>query len=285
LRKRRKTSASYLDPEPYGSFIRTGKMTIALNALSRRAALGLVAPAALLAATGAESADSAADGRPADADLASLTRRLASAPRRRSFKSVPFVVVEKGFWDHEAADALLAYRNPSRQMWECTDLAAPWLNLMREAVNGQVFAHGNPGFLAVAAVHGSAHLALFDDHAWETYGLARLAGGAPVSNTFFAANPKMSRSDDLQNLKGYYGPDNNNIATMQERGMAFVACHDSIHAIARNVRHLDQGTIAGADALAAELTNHLIPGAVLVPSVVAFLAELQRVGFTYAKGA
>lgn len=32
------------------------------------------------------------------------------------------------------------------------------------------------------------------------------------------------------------------------------------------------------------LTNGLISNAVLVPSVVAFLVELQRSGFTYSKG-
>ena len=40
-----------------------------------------------------------------------------------------------------------------------------------------------------------------------------------------------------------------------------------------------------ADAIAADLTNNLVPGVVLVPSVVAYLAELQDARFTYAKGA
>ena len=84
---------------------------------------------------------------------------------------------------------------------------------------------------------------------------------------------------------GFYGPENNNISTLQDRGMVFIACHDSIHAIARNLNRLDRRDIADADSLAAELTNHLVSGAVLVPSVVAFLVELQKSGFTYAKGA
>jgi intracellular sulfur oxidation DsrE/DsrF family protein len=61
-----------------------------------------------------------------------------------------------------------------------------------------------------------------------------------------------------------------------------VACHDSIHAIARG---LQAKAMKDPDVIAADLTNNLIPGAVLVPSVVAFLAQLQRAGFTYAKGA
>ena len=93
----------------------------------------------------------------------------------------------------------------------------------------------------------------------------------------------MSPSDNLQDPMGFYGPENNNISTLQDRGMAFIACHDSIHAIARNICRGDRGDVRGCDELAAELTNHLVPGAILVPSVVAFLVELQRVGFTYAK--
>jgi hypothetical protein len=36
------------------------------------------------------------------------------------------------------------------------------------------------------------------------------------------------------------------------------------------------------DALAAELTNHLIAGVVLTPGIGATIAELQRGGFNYA---
>jgi hypothetical protein len=36
------------------------------------------------------------------------------------------------------------------------------------------------------------------------------------------------------------------------------------------------------EALAAELTNHLIPDAVLTPGAVAALLELQLAGFQYA---
>lgn len=261
-------------------------MTTHRGDLNRRAALGLLAQTALLAgAAGSASAASPMHGQPGSADLETLKKHLAAAPRRRSFNSVPFMVTRKDQWDHEAAELVLAYRNRSLQVWEATEIGAPWLNLIREAVNGQVFSHHNPGFLAVAAVHGTAHLSLFDQPAWEKHGLAALSGGTATRNAYVAAKAGTSASDDLQNLAGYYGPENNNIATLQERGMVFVACHDSIHAIARNVCHLNRGNACSPDEVAADLTNHLIPGAVLVPSVVAFLIELQRAGFTYAKGA
>jgi hypothetical protein len=38
-----------------------------------------------------------------------------------------------------------------------------------------------------------------------------------------------------------------------------------------------------AEAIAAELTNHLVDGAVLTPGIVATIPELQQAGFHYAK--
>lgn len=262
-------------------------MTNAFARPSRRGTLGLLGHAAFLAGAATGSAFAAAPkgaGIPASEDLEKLKQRLAAAPRRRTFGTVPFVVTSRDQWDHEAAEAVLGYRNRALQVWECTEIGAPWLNLMREAISGQVFAHGNPGFLAVAAVHGSAHLTLFDPVAWDTHGLAALSGGKAARNTFVAPKPGTSPADDVQDIAGYYGPENNNIRTLQERGAVFVACHDSIHAIARGIHQRGGGSGPSADAIAADLTNRLVPGAVLVPSVVAFLVELQRVGFTYSKG-
>ncbi|MFB6449082.1 transcriptional initiation protein Tat [Bradyrhizobium tunisiense] len=259
-------------------------MTIAFPDLNRRRTLGLFGQAVLLAGTvGTASAASSEHERPTSAELEALKERLAKAPRRRDFKAVPFMVTRRDQWDHEAAELVLSYRNRALQVWEATEIGAPWLNLMREALNGQVFAHGNLGFLAVAAVHGTAHLSLFGQKAWDKYNLATLSGGTASTNTFVAAKSGTSASDDLQNLAGYYGPANNNITTLQQRGMVFVACHDSIHAISRNLCRANRGESCSPDEVAADLTNHLVPGAVLVPSVVAFLVELQRAGFTYAK--
>jgi intracellular sulfur oxidation DsrE/DsrF family protein len=215
--------------------------------------------------------------------LSSLARTLVGLPRRRGFQTVPFILNDRKFWDHEAADALLSYGAPQRQMWEATELAGPWLTLMREAVNGQVFAFGHHDFLEVAAVHGNAHLALFNQAIWDKYKLAAKTDGKFASNTLIVERPGVSPKDDIQNLDGFYGPNNTNIISLQRRGMVFVACHDSIHAIARGLHTTAGLSDASPDEIAADLTNSLVPGAVLVPSVVAFIAELQRAGYSYAK--
>lgn len=254
--------------------------------ISRRRTFGLAGSAALLVAApqalwGATPSVAPSGLAPGASLLAALTRGLAAAPRRRRFTSVPFMIDRDDLWDHEASDLLLAYRGALTQVWENSDIAAPWLNLMREAMNGQNFAHGHPDFLAVSATHGTAHLALFSQDMWTKYGLAANTGGKFTENTLIREAPGVSPGDGRQRLDGFYGPANNNIVTLQRRGAVIVACHDSIHAIARGIVAKAGGD---ADAVAADLTNNLIPGAVLVPSVVAYLVELQHAGYTYAKG-
>lgn len=254
---------------------------------TRRSALQALGQGTLaLSLAGALASQATADPAPAvpsQGTLSSLAHTLAVLPRRRGFQTVPFILNDKKFWDHEAADALLSYNAPQRQMWEATELAGPWLGLMREAVNGQVFAFGHQDFLAVAAVHGGAHLALFGQPAWDKYKFATKTGSKLSSNTFIVERPGISPNDDIQNLDGFYGPNNNNIITLQRRGMVFIACHDSIHATARGLHATAELSDVSADEIAADLTNSLVPGAVLVPSVVAFIAELQRAGYSYAK--
>ena len=215
--------------------------------------------------------------------LSQLTQRLAAAPRRRDFDAVPFMITDRRYWDHEAAAEVLAYQPKSRQLWENTDIAGPWPGLMREAMNGQVFGNHNENYLAVSATHGLAHLSLFTQPMWDKYDLATIAGPKFPKNTLIVEKAGVSKSDSNEDMNGFYGPNNNNVVSLQRRGAVFVACHDSIHAIARMVSasNAQYGT---PDKIAADLTNNLIDGAVLVPSVVSFMVDLQDKGFTYAKG-
>jgi intracellular sulfur oxidation DsrE/DsrF family protein len=251
-----------------------------ISTLTRRGALHTIGAISLTAALASQ-----ADAEPSLAghgELLELDYALATLPRRRDFRTVPFLLNDKRFWDHEAANALLAYAAP-RQMWEASELASPWLSLMRESVNSQIVSFGHKDFLAIAAVRGGAHLALFTQAAWDKYKLATKTDGKYTSNTFIIEKPGVSPTDDIQNVDGFYGPNNSNIITLQRRGMVFVACHDSIHAISRGLRGSPGFSSLSTDEIAADLTNSLLPGVVLVPSVVAFIAELQRAGYSYAK--
>jgi hypothetical protein len=139
--------------------------------LQRRTALGAIGLglAACITSVGGLRQVSAKENEaagllPSDAHhLRHLSDRLAKAPRQRSFKTVPMILNDPEQWDAEALKAVIAYPSPYKQVWDNTDLGGPWLNLMRNSLNAQVWSFKHPDFLVVSATHGSAHLALFDD--------------------------------------------------------------------------------------------------------------------------
>ena len=68
------------------------------------------------------------------------------------------------------------------------------------------------------------------------------------------------------------------------RGVVFMACHNAILEQAAGLIKADVNPDKlSHDALAAELTNHLLPDVILTPGAVGTLPELQRAGFFYAK--
>src|SRR6267378_8147155 len=76
---------------------------------------------------------------PGATHLDALKKRLAQAPRRRDFKTVPMILNHQEQWDHEALTEVLSYLPVPRQAWDNTDIAGPWLNLMRNALNSQIW--------------------------------------------------------------------------------------------------------------------------------------------------
>lgn len=217
--------------------------------------------------------------------LRDLTQALERAPRRRDFKTVPMILTRPTEWDSEALDLLLRYRAGPRQVWDNTALDSPWLNLMRNAMNTQIWSFRHPDFLCVSATHGSAHLALYDHYIWDKYRLGRLTKGKVPHNPFVAVKPAAhANPQDYEDAQGVYSPHDNSIPTLQARGAVFLACHNEVweltmklHKKGVNPDHLSH------ERMAAEFTDHLIPGVILTPGIVGTLPELELAGFQYAK--
>ena len=258
---------------------------------TRRRALATMAVS--LTAAASSSAWSAAPEKvtspsalPAGASLLrALTNSLAKAPRRRNFKSVPMILTRQKEWDSEALDAVLAYQGSPKQAFDNTELDGPWLNLMRNAMNAQVYSWKHPDFLCVSATHGTAHLALYDDLIWDKYQFASLTNGKFASNTL-SKLPAAAASDplDFQKADGFYSPAANSIPLLQRRGAVFIACHNQVWEItAGRIKAGVNPDRLSHEAMAAEFTNHLIAGVVLSPGAIGTLPELQLAGFSYAK--
>src|SRR5467141_3336541 len=79
--------------------------------------------------------------------LEELTARLSRAPRRCDFKTVPMILDDPDQWDHAALSEVIAYRGAPKQVWDNTGIARPWLNVMRNSLNAQVWSFRHPDFL------------------------------------------------------------------------------------------------------------------------------------------
>lgn len=222
---------------------------------------------------------------PGAGTLRDLMDRLAKAPRRRDFKTVPMILTDHDQWDAEALDAVLAYRPSPKQVWDNTDIASPWLNLMRNALNAQIWSFKHPDFLAVSATHGTAHLALYDQPTWDKYKLGDLTGGKFKTNTLILQKGAQSSDpSDYENPAGAFSPADNAIPALMARGVVFMSCHNAIWEEAAGL--IEKGVNPDKlshEAMAAELTNHLVPGVVLTPGAVGTIPELEQAGFFYTK--
>jgi intracellular sulfur oxidation DsrE/DsrF family protein len=218
-------------------------------------------------------------------ELAELSDRLSRAPRRRDFKTVPPILNHPDLWDSEALSEVIAYQPVIKQAWDNTDLTGPWLNVMRNSLNAQIWAYKHPDFLVVSATHGTAQLALYDQYMWDKYWLSKLAGKGFDKNTLIVEHTVTSCDrEKYEDPAGAFSGKNNSIPALQRRGVVFLACHNAIWEQASKLieagSNPDKLTVP---TLAAELTNHLVPGVVLTPGAVATLPELQRAGFAYAR--
>jgi hypothetical protein len=257
---------------------------------NRRAALmgfGVAAAGLALSAGGANAEMTSAHAAllPAGAQkLRSLSARVAAAPRRRDFRTVPMILEDPMLWDHEVITELLAYAGDPKQIWDNTELTGSWLNGMRNALNAQIWSFKHPDFLIVSATHGPAQLPLLDQAMWEKYRLAKLTGGAYAANTLLESNPAIEADRNLQSETGAYSASDNSIAALMDRGVVFMACHLALWELSAklikegvNPDHLSPG------AMVAEMTNHLAPSVVLTPGMVATIPEFQQAGYRYIK--
>ncbi len=215
-------------------------------------------------------------------ELRSLLEKLAKAPRRRDSQIVPMILDTADLWDAEALDTIIAYGGSMKQLWDNSEISGPWLNLMRNSLNAQVFSFRHPDFLEVSATHGSAQLALYDQEMWDKYQLTAIAGGFKT-NTLIEVKQLPSEIAAHEDPNSVFGSAGNTIPALQRRGVVFLACHNAIWEHSANLlkKGINPEGLSHQE-IAAELTNHLIEGIVLTPGIAGTMPKLQEAGFHYA---
>ena len=117
-----------------------------IPAMGRRAALTTLGFGLAIAAGASSVGANAMETLPTGAkSLEELHAALAKAPRRRDFKTVPMILDNPDLWDDEALKLVFGYQAARpKQACDNVDIAGPWLNVMRNSLNAQVFAFKHP---------------------------------------------------------------------------------------------------------------------------------------------
>src|SRR6266436_1562788 len=213
--------AGYL-PEDSKQEMTAMKIVTGRRGVLRTLALTMATSVIGLASAGGRPAAAAVESAltpPGATQLEALKKRLAQAPRRRDFKAVPMILDHQEQWDHEALTEVLSYRPAPRQAWDNTNIGGPWLNLMRNALNSQIWSFKHPDFLAVSVTHGTAQLSLYDQAIWHKYQFTKLAGDEFKTNTPIVE--RKSAAADSVNYEDPAGPfsgEDNSIPALMRRG-------------------------------------------------------------------
>ncbi len=192
--------------------------------------------------------------------------------------------------DFDEATFRNAVARPSeiRQVFEPVGFNPQLLNNVKNSLNGLEFGYGYPAnrITLVVAGHGPSSAYAFSDYVWDKYKIgqyinAKDGGGSPlVANAFLKAKATDPGSPD--DPKGYY--QDTQVETLQKRGVVFLTCHTAVEEIARKLisQNLAPSGMAAPE-VANDILTHLIPGAIVVPSMVATVAVLQaKYNYTYA---
>jgi hypothetical protein len=169
-----------------------------------------------------------------------------------------------------------------RQVFEAVAFRPSVLGNVKNALNGLQFGFGYCADAIVIALagHGPSAVYAYSDQIWVKYRLGEFfklsdAAGSPVvSNVFLRRRAPIDVATDPDDAAGMY--QDASIEMLQRRGVIVLACHTAIEEQARAIftRGFAPPGMSSAD-VAADILTNLIPGTVVVPSMVAAIAVLQ----------
>ena len=217
----------------------------------------------------------------ASASMAAASGTVAQA-QTPSVPGGTHFVERKADFDAEAFAKVVGRDAQIRQLYEAVAFKPTFLNNVKNSFNGLQFGYGYPAdAIAIAlAAHGPSSSLTYSDYLWENYKIGDLfdlkdAAGAPIrSNVFLKRHAPIDRNADPDDDKGMY--QDASIEMLQARGLIVLTCHTAVEEQARTI--VKKG-LAPAGATPTQVANdmltHLIPGAIVVPSMVATIAVMQ----------
>jgi len=203
-----------------------------------------------------------------------------------------------------AAEAQLVYResewkmndfnrlvNTSAHVRQVYDVIAiehgMFLNAMKNSLNGLEYGFGVPAseIQIIAALHGPSNTVNYDDHVWSKYQIGAWLSvddpktGKPAErNVYYPSKAGADlhyASKDPDSEDSIY--QDASVQALQSRGVKFLSCHTALEEQARAmVTRLKLS--ATPEDVVKDMMAHVLPGVLVVPSMVASLALLQNRG-------
>lgn len=223
------------------------------------------------------------------ASSASLAAATATASAATAVPGGTDLVERRANFDEAAFARLVGRPARIRQLVESVAFNPTTLNNVKNSLNGLEFGYAYPArdVAVVMANHGAATAYGLSDDMWAKYRLGEFykildATGAPLTkNVYYPAKSAFDPSASPDDPHGMY--QDTSLETLQRRGVVVLACHTAIEEQSSKIvaQHFAPPGATPSE-VADDLLTHLIPGAVVVPSMVATIAVLQAVyHYTY----
>lgn len=197
-------------------------------------------------------------------------------------------------WQRTSFQQLLHQSFEAKQIFDTVTIEdGTAFSHMVNALNGLQFGFGIPasGIKIVGAFRGQASMLNFSDYLWEKYRVGETAKvndpktGKPATRNIFAASsagdpPKYASNDPENEGSSFHDA---SIPALRARGVQFLACHIALYYIAKETAH-KQKLQQSPEEVLQDFTAHLLPGVLIVPSMVSAIPMLQSKGnFTYLR--
>jgi intracellular sulfur oxidation DsrE/DsrF family protein len=197
-------------------------------------------------------------------------------------------------WKMAAFQQLLDQPAQAKQLFDMPSIEeGSGFDHMVNSLEGLQFGFGIPvdQIKIVAAIRAKATVLNFNDYIWEKYNVGEMAKvndpetGKPATRNIFylskMGNPPHYSSQD-PNDEGSLFRDSS-IQGLQARGVQLLACHMAINSLAGGMTKRAKADQSREDTVK-DIQAHLLPGVIVVPSMVSAIAMLQTRGrFSYLR--
>jgi hypothetical protein len=186
-------------------------------------------------------------------------------------------------WKAEEFQELIRKPVHVRQLFDIINInEGKFLNNIKNSLNGLEFGYGiSPKQVQiVAALHGAVNALNFDDSMWAKYKLGEWLAvndpetGKPAVRNIFAKS-KIAKVEGKEDPSGEHTSyQDKSIEGLQRRGVKFLSCHTATEEQSRVIVSRLKLT-DDVETVVNDLQSHVLPGVLIVPSMVATVALLQ----------